>query len=64
MAVRNSTAILVALDWDDVEWAPEGLVIAIRRGKTNPEGRGRRIAVPTAAGCARCARWAPGRMSR
>jgi integrase len=37
---------LVALDWQDVESAPEGLVVVIRRSKTDPEGRGRRIAIP------------------
>jgi hypothetical protein len=37
---------LVGLNWEDIEAAPEGLVIAIRRSKTDPEGRGRRIAIP------------------
>jgi integrase len=37
---------LVGLNWEDVEAAPEGLVVAIRRSKTDPEGRGRRIAIP------------------
>ena len=37
---------LVALDWEDIEYAPEGLVVTIRRGKTDPEGQGRKIAIP------------------
>ncbi len=37
---------LVGLNWEDIEAAPEGLVVTIRRSKTDPEGRGRRIAIP------------------
>jgi integrase len=37
---------LVALDWADVEFAKEGLVLRIRRSKTDPEGQGRKIAIP------------------
>ena len=37
---------LVALNWEDVEFAKEGLVLQIRRSKTDPEGQGRKIAIP------------------
>src|SRR4051794_1237693 len=37
---------LVALNWEDIEFAKEGLVITIRRSKTDPEGEGRKIAIP------------------
>lgn len=42
---------LVALDWEDVGFAKEGLVIQIRRSKTDPEGQGRKVAIPY--GCPR-----------
>jgi site-specific recombinase XerD len=37
---------LVALDWENIEFANRGLVIALRRSKTDPEGQGRKIAIP------------------
>jgi integrase len=37
---------LVALDVEDLEEAPEGLLVAIRRSKTDQEGIGRKIAIP------------------
>lgn len=37
---------LVALDVDDVEHADDGLVVTIRRSKTDQEGHGRRIGIP------------------
>lgn len=37
---------LVALDVEDVREAAEGLLITIRRGKTDQEGRGRLVAIP------------------
>ncbi len=37
---------LVALNWEDVEFRKEGLVIQIRCSKTDPEGQGRKIAIP------------------
>jgi integrase len=37
---------LVALDVEDLEEAPEGLLITIRRSKTDQEGLGRRVAIP------------------
>jgi integrase len=37
---------LVALDVPDIEDVPEGLLITIRRSKTDQEGIGRKVAVP------------------
>jgi site-specific recombinase XerD len=37
---------LVALDVEDLEEAPEGLLITIRRSKTDQEGIGRKVAIP------------------
>jgi integrase len=37
---------LVALDTDDLEFVDEGLVITLRRSKTDQAGEGRRIAIP------------------
>jgi site-specific recombinase XerD len=37
---------LVALDVADIEDVPEGLLITIRRSKTDQEGLGRRVAIP------------------
>jgi integrase len=37
---------LVALDTEDLEEAPEGLLITIRRSKTDQEGIGRKVAIP------------------
>jgi site-specific recombinase XerD len=37
---------LVALDVDDLEETPEGLLITIRRSKTDQEGMGRKVAIP------------------
>jgi site-specific recombinase XerD len=37
---------LVALDVDDLEEAPEGLLVTIRRSKTDQEGIGRKVAIP------------------
>src|SRR5260221_405555 len=37
---------LVALDVADIEDVPEGLLISIRRSKTDQEGQGRKVAVP------------------
>lgn len=37
---------LVALDVSDLEFVAEGLVIRIRRSKTDQEGKGREIAIP------------------
>lgn len=37
---------LVALDVEDLEWGPQGVVIMIRRSKTDQEGLGRKVAIP------------------
>jgi site-specific recombinase XerD len=37
---------LVALDVEDLEEVPEGLLITIRRSKTDQEGLGRKVAIP------------------
>lgn len=37
---------LVSLDVDDLEFVAEGLVIHLRRSKTDQEGKGREIAIP------------------
>lgn len=37
---------LVALNFEDLEFADEGLVVAIRRSKTDQEARGRKIGIP------------------
>ena len=39
-------AELVALDYTDLQFVPEGLVLHVRRSKTDQEGEGRKIAVP------------------
>lgn len=43
-ALRRSE--LVALDFDDIEFVREGLVVHLRRSKTDQEGVGRKIGVP------------------
>jgi len=43
-ALRRSE--IVALDRSDIEFVAEGMVILLRRSKTDQEGQGRRIAVP------------------
>lgn len=47
-ALRRSE--LVAIDCDDLAWRREGVVVTLRRGKTDAEGRGRAVAVPCAEG--------------
>jgi site-specific recombinase XerD len=37
---------LVALDVADLEWTPEGVLITIRRSKTDQDGLGRKVAIP------------------
>jgi site-specific recombinase XerD len=37
---------LVALNVDDIEHVEEGIVVTLRRSKTDQEGQGRRVAVP------------------
>ena len=43
---------LVALNVDDVQWLKRGLVVAVRRSKTDQEGRGREVAIPKTGGVA------------
>jgi integrase len=45
---------LVALDWEDVEFGHEGLTIAIRRSKTDPEGQGRKVGIPYGGSASQC----------
>jgi integrase len=51
-ALRRSE--LVALDVADVAETPEGLVVTLRRSKTDPEGGGRKIGVPYGSHPATC----------
>src|SRR5690606_9100323 len=44
---------LVALDVEDVEETADGLVIFLRRSKTDQEGKGRKIGIPDASNQAR-----------
>lgn len=41
---------LVALEYRDIEFADQGLVVNIRRSKTDQEGQGRKVAIPYARG--------------
>ena len=41
---------LVALDVDDIEFTKSGLVIAVRRSKTDQEGEGRQVPIPKMRG--------------
>lgn len=41
---------LVAIDFADVRRVPEGIVITLRRGKTDQESKGREIGIPFAKG--------------
>jgi site-specific recombinase XerD len=43
-ALRRSE--LVALRLEDLEWTPDGVIIHIRRSKTDQEGEGHQVAVP------------------
>lgn len=51
-ALRRSE--LVALDVCDVRFVPEGLVVTVRKSKTDQEGEGREIGVPYAGDPAVC----------
>jgi integrase len=51
-ALRRSE--LVALDFTDVEETREGLVVTVRRSKTDQEGAGRKIGVPYGSNPATC----------
>ncbi|MEQ1779607.1 MAG: hypothetical protein ABL863_13790, partial [Nitrosomonas sp.] len=41
---------LVAIQVEDVQFVPEGVVIHLRRGKTDQNGLGRNVAIPTVKG--------------
>lgn len=41
---------LVAINFTDIEWVPEGIIITLRRTKTDQEGRGRQVGIPYAKG--------------
>lgn len=41
---------LVAIQYQDIEFADQGLVITIPRSKTDQEGKGRKVAIPYARG--------------
>ncbi len=41
---------LCALTLDDIELCPEGVIITIRRSKTDQAGRGRQVAIPRGSG--------------
>ncbi|WP_276620586.1 site-specific integrase [Syntrophomonas wolfei] len=45
---------LVALDVEDLEFKREGLVINLRRSKTDQEGQGRKVAIPYGSNCDTC----------
>lgn len=45
---------LVALHLDDVRRSPDGLIITLRRSKTDQEGRGRSIGIPNGRAPATC----------
>ncbi len=45
---------LVGLDWEDCEFVEQGVVIRLRRAKTDQEGEGRRIGIPTRPRRASC----------
>ncbi len=49
---------LVSLDVQDLEETREGLVVTLRRSKTDPEGEGRKVGVPQGAEQASCPLWA------
>jgi site-specific recombinase XerD len=51
-ALRRSE--LVALDVADVAFEKQGVVLALRRSKTNQEGNDERIAIPYGSDCATC----------
>jgi hypothetical protein len=52
MAARRSE--LVTLDVEDLTFTSDGLVVAIKRSKTDQEGQGRRVRVPFGSTPATC----------
>src|ERR1039458_7092632 len=45
---------LVGLDIEDLEFNENGLVVHLRRSKTDPEGQGRRVGIPYGSSPATC----------
>lgn len=45
---------LVGLDWGDLEFRPAGVVVTLRRSKTDQEGHGRSVAIGKSADVGRC----------
>ena len=41
---------LVAIDYEDIGWVRQGMIVTIRRSKTDQEGRGRKVGIPYARG--------------
>lgn len=41
---------LVAINYEDIEWVRQGMIITIRRSKTDQEGQGRKVGIPYARG--------------
>jgi site-specific recombinase XerD len=46
---------LIGLDTGDLEFVPDGLVVRLRRSKTDQEGQGRRVGIPAGANPETCA---------
>lgn len=55
-ALRRSE--LIGLDVEDLETVREGLIVHIRRSKTDQEGEGRKVGIPRSADQATCPVWA------
>jgi site-specific recombinase XerD len=55
-ALRRSE--LVGLNTGDIEETSDGLIVAIRRSKTDQQGEGRRVGIPQGADQATCPLWA------
>lgn len=53
-SIAQRRADIAALDVSDLEWTPEGMLVTVRRSKTDQEGRGHRIPVERVGG-----RWCP-----
>lgn len=45
---------LVGLDVADIEFTTDGLVVSLRRSKTDPEGQGRKVGIPYGSGPKTC----------
>ena len=45
---------IVGLDIDDIEFVPRGMVVTLRRSKTDQEGEGRRLGIPFGSGEETC----------